>query len=315
MVRGFLTKARVWWKRLSTLRAAATPAPSRALPTSTRLTRIVVTEGVMRTLFEDYAIHRRSSRGDEETGWILLGFQEGNEATAVAAVPGGADQDASAVHVRFNTEVQALASRILRQQDRRLNVIGVVHTHPGDMRYPSSGDLHGDLRWVSRLRSRSGVFAIGTADHEGPAGESGGLGELCFSWYTLAEGDSNYRPTSVDIIDGGDLGDLLRPVWGPIEVHAESLNRLCRQLARVRILPCGGAADSYLDVRIELAANQFLRLLLSDRDARYYWEGEGKLIAIDPQEPRVDRAVYLVLAELTQGVVCPSASVAGCMEA
>ena len=44
--------------------------------------------------------------------------------------------------------------------------------------------------------------------------------------------------------------------------------------------------------------NQQLRLLLSDADARYYWDRNGELVAIDPHEPQPDRAVYLILAEL-----------------
>ena len=55
-------------------------------------------------------------------------------------------------------------SRIVRQTDRRLTIVGVVHTHPGSLRHPSDGDFRGDSEWVASLRGGEGVFGIGTAD-------------------------------------------------------------------------------------------------------------------------------------------------------
>jgi hypothetical protein len=40
--------------------------------------------------------------------------------------------------------------------------------------------------------------------------------------------------------------------------------------------------------------------LLNGTLARYYWERDGELIAIDPREPQVDRAVFMILAELAK---------------
>jgi len=60
-------------------------------------------------------------------------------------------------------------------------------------------------------------------------------------------------------------------------------------------------ATILLAVHIPLAEpNQQLRLLLSEAEARYYWDRDGELIAIDPHEAQLDRAVYLILAELTK---------------
>src|ERR1019366_8105850 len=121
--------------------------------------------------------------------------------------------------------------RIVRQQDKRLQIVGVVHTHPGNLRWPSDGDFHGDRQWVARLRGGEGVFAIGTADAQfsAPAGvHIQSLADMCFCWYALAAGDAHYRPLPVQGAVGVDLALPLRSVWDAIETHAESLNKLCR---------------------------------------------------------------------------------------
>ena len=128
------------------------------------LERVLLTDGVGRTLFEEFAGHRSEARGEEETGWVLLGLREAREAVVLATLPAGALRDASVAHVRFNSNAQALASRIVRQTDRRLTTLGVVHTHPGSLRHPSDGDFRGDGQWVANLRGKEGVFGIGTAD-------------------------------------------------------------------------------------------------------------------------------------------------------
>src|SRR5262245_20978636 len=75
------------------------------------LQRVVLTDGVGRTLFEEYAEHRSAARGDEETGWLLLGLRDAREAVVLATLPAGAERDASAAHIRFNSSGQALGSR------------------------------------------------------------------------------------------------------------------------------------------------------------------------------------------------------------
>lgn len=304
MFRGLLTKAQFWVKRWRTLRSpfARTAVPVTMPAKSRRLERVSVTDGVMRTLFEDYAEHRRGPRGDEEIGWILLGHVQENEATALAALPAGADRDASVGHVRFNGDAQALASRILRQKDKRLVVLGVVHTHPGDMRYPSSGDLLGDSRWVGQLRQGEAIFGIGTADgNREDASDANIYSELCFSWYALGVGDHRYRPLPVHLIDGVDLALPLRPLWDAIETHAGPLDRLCRQFAKVQFDLLQEGLQRLLAVKVALPeGDQQLRLLLTDHDARYYWERQGTLVAVDPHEPILDRAIYLILAELAK---------------
>ena len=135
-----------------------------AKPAYLPLQRVLLTDGVARTLFEEYAEHQAGSRGEEETGWVLLGVREEQEAILLGTLPAGTERDAGVGHVQFNSAGQIIGSRIVRQADRRLTILGVVHTHPGSLRHPSDGDLRGDSAWVGQLRGREGIFGIGTAD-------------------------------------------------------------------------------------------------------------------------------------------------------
>src|SRR5437870_3666964 len=58
------------------------PQPNHAPPAASYgpLRRVRLTDGVAHTLFEEYADHRCEARGDEETGWVLLGLREAEEA-------------------------------------------------------------------------------------------------------------------------------------------------------------------------------------------------------------------------------------------
>ena len=60
------------------------------------------------------------------------------------------------------------------------------------------------------------------------------------------------------------------------------------------------------ELKITLAdPGQQIRVLLNQHEARYYWDRGGDLVAIDPHEPQVERAVYLILAELAkEAVIC-----------
>ena len=274
-----------------------------------RLQRVVLTDDVARTLFEEYAGHRQTERGEEETGWVLLGTREAEQATVLATLPAGAERDAGEAHVRFNSAAQALASRIVRQQDRRLTLLGVVHTHPGSLRHPSRGDLKGDREWVPQLRGGEGVFGIGTAD---ATGESEGtavssapkphmhcLGDLRFTWYTLADGEKKYQPVPVELTIGPDLARPLRSVWSAIEAHAERLDRLARQQAKVRFDIAPGRHGPALAVTVGLSEpGRAIRVLLEGKEARFYYEADGEAFAADLPDAPPDQGVYLLLAEL-----------------
>ena len=292
----WLNRLDAWWRR-DTIVAAKVPAPAPvpvAPSAPCRLERVVLSAGVASTLFDDYAAHCVSPRGSEEIGWILMGVRQDGEAIALAALPAGAGRDASQVHVRFNADAQAVASRILRQKDKRLQILGVVHTHPGDMCQPSSGDFTGDSAWVAKLRHGDAVFGIGTA---GWNGQVPSCGALRFFWYALGAGDTVYRPLPARVEAGPDLAAPLRPIWPILEANAVELKSLCRLFARVQF----DRAEEGLVIRIALARPQNgLRVLLKGGEARYYWERGGELIAVDPREPQLERAVFLILAELAK---------------
>lgn len=278
----------------------ALPEPVAPPKTYRRLDRIVLTEGVVRTLFDDFARHRETARGEEEFGWALLGLREETDVIVTAALPAGAQRHASLTHIQFHSSAQAAATRILRQRDKRLTMLGVAHTHPGSLRHPSGGDYRGDIRFVTRLRGREGVFAIGTADrtsHDDRRGEPHrhGQGELCFSWYALADGDSQYRKMPIVTLPGDDLARPLSPIWPTLETHADALERLCQQLSGVQIDVAGTA----ISLTISLAEERRrLRALIDGPQPRYYVEDEGNLLAVDPAARSLEHGIYAILAEL-----------------
>jgi proteasome lid subunit RPN8/RPN11 len=269
---------------------------------------VLITDGVGRTLFEEYASHRAQARGDEETGWILMGIRNPKEAVVLATLPAGAERDASVAHVRFNSQAQALGSCIVRQQDRRLAMLGVVHTHPGSLRHPSDGDYRGDHLWVRNLRGGEGIFGIGTADagpHQAdlyasrPRPHVQCMGELLLSWYALRHGDRSYRPLPVELTLGPDLARPLHGIWSVVERYADQLERVYRQQAGVTFHFVGAAPVKGLLLDIPLAdPEQSLRVLLQEEEVRYYWIRGKELLGVDCSEERVDRGIYLLLAEL-----------------
>jgi hypothetical protein len=268
------------------------------------LQRIILTEGVARGLFEEYAAHRKTERGAEETGWVLLGRREGDEAIVRATLPAGADREAGEAHVRFNSVAQGIGSWIIRQSDRRLTMLGVVHTHPGTLRHPSDGDYRGDIQWVGQLRGGDGIFGIGTADADyaieresefwRPRANMQNRGELCFSWYSLREGARAYEPISVALTPGTDLGCPLRLVWDVLEDHSTRLERLALQQTKLAI----EVSANGLTMTLPLNAGPKLRVTLSKDGVHYFVLRDDEMMASDLCEPRVDRGVYQLLAEL-----------------
>jgi proteasome lid subunit RPN8/RPN11 len=272
------------------------------------LRHVTLTDEVCRSLFEEYAGHRRSHRGNEETGWVLMGVREADEAIVLATLPAGAHCSAGVAHVQFNSSAQALGSLILRQRDRRLAMLGVVHTHPGSLRHPSDGDYQGDRKWVNALRGGEGVFGIGTVDARArgdgvfarqPRPHMQALGELSFCWYALGKGDPDYRPLPYRITLGPDLARPLHPVWSSVELYAEQLERLFRQQAGVTIDVVPGTQGSALSIRVPLIEPyDSIRIMLEGSKVLYYLLREDDVLEVAPKEERVDRAVYLLLAEL-----------------
>jgi proteasome lid subunit RPN8/RPN11 len=263
------------------------------------LMQLVITDEVCRVLFAEYEAHRNSTHGDEETGWVLLGHREVDRAIVLATLPAGAERDAGREHVRFNSEAQAVASRIVRQHDKRLTLLGVAHTHPGTLRHPSHGDFRGDREWVRNLRGHQGVFAIGTAEKavdatligEHPQPHVQTLGGLRFDWYTLADGEKTYRPLAVELTIGPDLALPLRSMWSAIEAHAAALGRLARQLQGVTFT---ANADHVL-----VTIGEQVRLIVREKTVRFVADIDGNMMQAElPSGTQVDQGVYLLLAEL-----------------
>jgi len=220
---------RAWGYTPAEAPPVADPLPDRSPVRFLPLTRVRLTDGVAHTLFEEYAAHRASERGTDETGWILLGHREAEDVLVLATLPAGARADAGNAHVRFNSQAQAVGTRIVRQADRRLTIVGVVHTHPGSLRHPSDGDYRGDIAWVPQLRGGEGIFGIGTADGPGddglvseqPKPHVQCLGSLRYTWYALGKGDRSYRPLPVELTLGPDLARPLHAVWPVLEQQAD----------------------------------------------------------------------------------------------
>ncbi len=266
-------------------------------------TRFVVATGVLDTLFGEYAAHRRTSRGSEEIGWLLVGYRTETEVHVVGTIPAGTHRDASAVHVEFDSESQTLASRIIRQSDRRLRIVGIVHTHPGSMRQPSDGDLHGDLQWIRRLQNSEGLFAIGTSDGRTPPNPAHATtaDDLRFSWYALAATDSNYRAMAIQSIPHEDVGSPLRAIWEIVEAWHGPVNRICHLFAGIRLGIMTEDGTVWLRATFQLGwPGETIYLLLSTAEARYYWEVGQTLTRVDPQEPDIEVALPTILAELAR---------------
>ncbi len=272
-----------------------------------KLKRVVLTDGVGRTLFEEFVRHQQSERGHEETGWLLLGLRRETEAIVLATLPAGASRDAGVAHVRFNSAAQMVATRMLRQEERRLSILGVVHTHPGTLRHPSNGDYRGDSVWVQQLRGREGVFGIGTLEKEEagpgwlverPRPHIQRQGRRRFTWYALGAGDAAYRTVPVEYTLGPDLGMSTHSAWPTIECHADALERISRQQARVTLI-AGTQDRTHLKVKVPLAEpGDAVEMELVREKAAFFVLLNGTTHAVDPKEQNIEKALYLILAEL-----------------
>ncbi len=192
--------------------------------------------------------------------------------------------------------------------ERRLTIVGVVHTHPGSLRHPSDGDLQGDRGWIEALRSKEGVFGIGTADapedsaslfaHQ-PRPNVQCLGDLRFSWYALGRGDSDYRPMPVELTIGPDLARPLHPLWPTLETHARRMDRLYRQATGVRFEVLNDERGPGLMLTLPLATGgEAVCVMVRRKEVRYHVLRGGELAVADVNDDCIDRGVYQLLAEL-----------------
>ncbi len=288
---------------------AAAGGPAARATEYGRIERVVLTDDVSRTLFDEYAGHRATDRGAEETGWVLLGLRRPDEVLVLATLPASTDRNAGVAHVWITGPAHTVASRIVRQDDRRLSILGIVHTHPGTLRHPSAGDLRGDREWVANLRGGEGVFGIGTAGADDgdttdgvaarPKPHVQSLGGLRFHWYTLGTGDARYRPVPVELTLGPDVAKPLRAVWREVEDHAARLERLATTFARVRFELTEGKHGPALAVVVGLPdPGHAVRVVLEGKDVRYVYEAGGDAFGVDLPDAPPDQGVFLILAEV-----------------
>jgi hypothetical protein len=319
MLQGLSTLARRLLQNLQPSNALASPTLAAVSEDSgpdtaplEKLKRVVLTDGVGRTLFEDFARHQASDRGHEETGWILLGLRREAEAIVLATLPAGTKRDAGATHVRFDKDAQMVGSRLLRQYERRLRMLGVVHTHPGTLRHPSPGDFQGDSRWVRQLRGLEGVFGIGTVEKDKIVPEW--LVERTrphvhrqanrrFSWYVLGALDKSYRKIPAEYTLGPDLGRPAHSVWSTLEQHAPAIERICRQQARVT-LEVRGQEQTDLKLKIPLAEpGDLIEIEIVADKAAYVVQVGGEQHLVDPKAEGIERGLYMILAELANRAI------------
>lgn len=97
--------------------------------------RIVISEACLAALSECLALEIR--KGHEGIAY-LLGQTDGATTVAVAAIR----PDAQTTRGSFNVGTPAMARVVRAAVDRGLQVVGQVHTHPGDA-YHSEGDDEG----------------------------------------------------------------------------------------------------------------------------------------------------------------------------
>jgi hypothetical protein len=91
----------------------------------------------------------------------------------------------------------------------------------------------------------------------------------------------------------------LHSVWLTIETHAERLERVCRQQTGVTLETATDDGGAHLAMNVPLAEQgTTLRILLQGEKVRYFLQRGDELLVTDCNEERIDRGVYLLLAEL-----------------
>jgi len=125
------------------------------------------------------------------------------------------------------------------------------------------------------------------------------MGPLRLTWYSLQAGAANYRPLPVTLTIGPDLARPLHSLWPTIETHAERLERLVRQQAGVTFGFTDNDGQPGLTAEVNLAERgTAVRAVLTEKEVRYFVVREGEIFRADCAEFRVDRGIYLLLAEL-----------------
>lgn len=294
-----------------------------AIPTGT----VRIHKGVLDTMFEDFQKHKETDRGEEETGWMLLGRREAGVVIIEAALPPGEFRDAGTAHVNVNSTAISVAMRVLKKSHPRLDVIGMAHTHPGSLDRPSEGDYRGDIVWVRKLPGRQGVFAIGVWEFDEPVNfldddANQGSGDVrepvppiapvsCFrdgrsrfNWFSLSEGDGWYKACPMEPVAGDDFGQSVRQHWEVLEHFAGSIDRLLQMQPGMRmgLLPVSdGVAPAMVLCQPLARDGEELQVVLQGRDARFFRMSAEEIDELQAPRERLDTAFFEVMAELTRG--------------
>lgn len=290
---------RLW--RQSTEGSSQLPASAPVLPTlrvSSTIEEWHCTTGVLETLDQEYQEHQQSDRGDEELGWVLLGERIASRAIVQATLPAGANRQASATHIRFNATAQAVAVRLLFAQGHRLQLLGLVHTHPGQMRQPSSGDLQGDQQWILQLPGQQALFGIGTVKHSSRIDLQSASANHRFDWYTLSTAMQQYQAVRLTIVEGQDVATILRRVWPILETHADAIERLSHLFKKLQLGLLNGAEPGIV-IKIPLPAGQdYLQVILQNRSRKWIYSRDERLYqpTINSDEP-LEKAIFQFLTE------------------
>lgn len=130
-----------------------------------------------------------------EAGWLLLGIRQ--ECLQATAALRGEGQGRS---VTFGALWDSVME--MRAEDKRIEVLGLVHTHPGSNHFPSDADFDADRQWLKRLRGRAGVFGIGTSLADaGSIKEAVSVrGEQAITWWSLSDISEWYEPLTVQTV-------------------------------------------------------------------------------------------------------------------
>jgi hypothetical protein len=91
----------------------------------------------------------------------------------------------------------------------------------------------------------------------------------------------------------------LHDIWNVLEFHAERIERLYRQQSTMRFEVVSDKWGPGLLLTLPLAdPGNVIQVLVRSKEVRYYLVRRGELLEVRPHEDRVDRGVYLLLAEL-----------------
>ncbi len=129
------------------------------------------------------------------------------------------------------------------------------------------------------------------------------MADMCLSWYALGQNDARYRPLPVGLTLGPDLARPLHSVWSVVETHAERLERLFKQQVGVTFEVRQSEFGFELIVNVPLSEPQHaVRVALAEKGVKFFLKQGDELVEADCPDERVDRGVYLLLAELAAKV-------------